>query len=71
MDDGRVPPLRQPRPGLEAAVVPPDPGPLTPDPFSADDPPPFGASWRALYAVVAGTLAALIVLFALFTRAFE
>jgi hypothetical protein len=36
-----------------------------------EDPPPLGRSWAALYAVVAGTLAALIVLFTLFTRAFE
>jgi hypothetical protein len=61
----------------------PDPRPLTPDPVSpdhrppatghasADEPPPFGGSWSALYAAVVGVLAALIVLFAFFTRAFE
>jgi hypothetical protein len=52
-------------------VVSPDPGPRTPAPVSAGEPPPFGASWNALYGIVAGTLAALIALFALFTRAFE
>ena len=36
-----------------------------------DEPPPFGRSWRALYATVACTLAALIALFYVFTRAFE
>ena len=49
----------------------PDSGPRTPVPVSADEPPPFGASWKALYVVVAGTLAALVALFALFTRAFK
>ncbi len=60
-----------------------DHGPRTPDhaspghrppatgPAAPEDPPPFGHTWAALYAIVAGTLAALIVLFALFTRAFE
>lgn len=41
------------------------------DHASPEDPPPFGHSWPALYTVVAGTLLALIVLFTLFTRAFE
>lgn len=36
-----------------------------------EEPPPFGGSWRSLYAVVLLTLAALIVLFYLFTRAFR
>lgn len=54
-----------------AGAVSPEPGPRTPDPDLSDDPPPFGHSWPALYTVVAGTLLALIVLFALFTRAFE
>ncbi len=36
-----------------------------------DEPPPFGVSWRTLYGVVACTLVALIVLFVLFTRAFQ
>lgn len=33
-----------------------------------EDPPPFGRSWATLYAVVLATLAALVVLFYLFTR---
>ena len=36
-----------------------------------DEPPPFGGSWRALYALVLGWLAAQVVLFYLFTRAFR
>jgi len=52
------------------AVVP-DPGPRTTDPGLPEEPPPFGASWRSLYAAVAVALAAAIVLLALFTRAFE
>ncbi|MGD1148716.1 MAG: hypothetical protein ABR961_12295 [Thermoanaerobaculaceae bacterium] len=71
MGDDGVPPPHRPRPGFEAEVVSPDPGPRTPAPVSAGEPPPFGASWNALYGIVAGTLAALIALFALFTRAFE
>ena len=38
---------------------------------SSEDPPPFGRSWVALYAAVAGTLAVVIVLLVAFTRAFE
>jgi hypothetical protein len=34
-----------------------------------EEPPPFGGSWRNLYAAVLITLAALVVLFYLFTRA--
>jgi hypothetical protein len=34
-----------------------------------EEPPPFGGSWRALYAAVLINLAALVVLFYLFTRA--
>ena len=37
----------------------------------AEEPPPVGGSWRALYAVVLATLAVLVVLFHLFTRAFR
>jgi len=37
----------------------------------AEEPPPTGGSWNALYAVVLATLAALVVLFHLFTRAFR
>ncbi len=51
--------------------VSPDPGPRTSDPGLPDEPPPFGASWNVLYATLAATLALLIALFALFTRAFE
>ena len=36
-----------------------------------EEPPPFGGSWRFLYAVVLLTLAVLIVLFYVFTRAFR
>jgi hypothetical protein len=36
----------------------------------ADERPPFGRSWTALYAVVLVNLAVLVVLFYLFTRAF-
>ena len=42
-----------------------------PEPGFREEPPPFGRSWGALYAVVAATLAALIVLFYAFTRALE
>jgi hypothetical protein len=37
----------------------------------ADEPPPVGGSWRTLYAVVLLNLAALVVLFKLFTGAFR
>ena len=37
----------------------------------AEEPPPFGGSWRKLYAVVLANLAVLVVLFYLFTRAFR
>ena len=47
------------------------PRPPAPGPVSPEEPPPFGGSWRALYAVVAATLALLIALFAVFTKAFE
>ena len=36
-----------------------------------EEPPPFGRSWRTLYAVVLVNLAALTVLFYLFTRYFK
>ena len=36
----------------------------------AEEPPPFGGSWRALYAVVLAWLAVQVVLFYLFTRFF-
>jgi hypothetical protein len=47
------------------------PGSRSPEPGFPDEPPPFGRSWAALYAAVVGTLAALIVLFYAFTKAFE
>jgi tetrahydromethanopterin S-methyltransferase subunit G len=37
----------------------------------ADDPPPIGRSWTALYALVIGALVLWITLFWLFTKAFE
>jgi hypothetical protein len=36
-----------------------------------EEPPPVGGSWRNLYAVVLLNLAAFVVLFYLFTRAFR
>ncbi|MDP2884064.1 MAG: hypothetical protein Q8P51_03485 [Ignavibacteria bacterium] len=36
-----------------------------------DSSPPFLRSWRRLYAVVLGELVVLIILFYLFTKAFE
>jgi hypothetical protein len=35
-----------------------------------EPPPPVGGSWATLYAVVLASLAVLVVLFYLFTRAF-
>ena len=35
-----------------------------------EEPPPVGRSWRTLYAAVLANLAALVLLFYLFTRAF-
>ena len=57
-------------------VASPDPasaGPRPPAPghASPEEPPPLGRSWVALYAAVAGFLAVLIALFAVFTRVFE
>lgn len=40
-------------------------------PYDAEEPPPFGGSWKALYAAVFISLAALVALFYLFTRAFR
>lgn len=37
---------------------------------ATDEQPPFGRSWKTLYAVVLVNLAVLVVLFYLFTRAF-
>lgn len=37
----------------------------------AEEPPPFGGSWKALYVAVLVNLAALVALFYLFTRAFR
>jgi hypothetical protein len=36
-----------------------------------EEPPPFGGSWRALYAAVLLWLAAQVLLFHLFTEAFR
>lgn len=36
-----------------------------------EEPPPFGGSWKALYAAVLINLAALVALFYLFTRTFR
>ena len=38
-------------------------------PLTEEEPPPFGGSWRVLYAAVLAWLAVLVVLFYLFTRA--
>lgn len=37
----------------------------------SEEPPPFGRSWKILYAAVLVNLAALVVLFYLFTRIFK
>jgi hypothetical protein len=37
----------------------------------AEEPPPFGRSWRTLYTAVLVNLALLVVLFYIFTRAFR
>jgi hypothetical protein len=37
----------------------------------SEEPPPFGGSWRTLYATVLCTLAVLIALFYVFTKVFE
>ncbi len=41
---------------------------LPPDATSIDDPPPFLGSWRNVYLVVLGELAALVILFYAVTR---
>ncbi len=41
------------------------------EPPREEGPPPVGGSWRNLYAAVLLNLAALVVLFYLFTRAFR
>ena len=68
--------LRAPGPDFSEPGAPsPDPGLSEPGARSPDpglqEPPPFGRSWAALYTIVAGTLLAMIAIFALFTRAFE
>ena len=40
----------------------------TPD---GEEKPPFGGSWRVLYAIVIGNLVLLILLFYAFTKAFS
>ena len=42
-----------------------------PPPKARAEPPPFGGTWARLYAVVLGELALLVILFTIFTRAFE
>lgn len=42
--------------------------PTAPD---GEEPPPFGRSWRVLYAIVLGNLALLILLCYVFTKAFS
>jgi hypothetical protein len=42
----------------------------TPTHSQTEEPPPIGGSWKTLYAVVLLNLAALVVLFYLFTRYF-
>jgi hypothetical protein len=41
------------------------------DALRAEEPPPFGRSWRTLYAAVLLNLALLVLLLYLFTRAFS
>ena len=41
------------------------------DPPGAEEPPPFGGSWRTLYAIVLLNLVLLILLFYIFTEAFS
>ncbi|MFN0149443.1 MAG: hypothetical protein ACKVU1_01865 [bacterium] len=41
-----------------------------PRPPGDDEPPPFGRSWRILYAIVLLNLAAQILLFYIFTKTF-
>ena len=43
----------------------------TPKHIEPEEPPPFGGSWKNLYAAVLINLAALVALFYLFTRAFR
>jgi hypothetical protein len=38
---------------------------------AGEDPPPFGRSWKVLYAIVVLNLAVLILLFYIFTKAFS
>ncbi|MBV8858351.1 MAG: hypothetical protein JOZ02_15570 [Acidobacteria bacterium] len=42
----------------------------THEPETREEPPPFGGSWRTLYAVLLVNLAVLTALFYLFTRYF-
>lgn len=46
-------------------------GPVEPDRGAPAEPPPFLGSWRRLYAIVLVNLVVLILLFYVFTRAFE
>ena len=40
-------------------------------PSAGEEPPPFGRSWRVLYAIVLLNLTMLILLFYAFTKAFS
>jgi hypothetical protein len=40
------------------------------EPLAAEEPPPFGGSWRRLYTIVLLNLAVLVALFFIFTRYF-
>jgi hypothetical protein len=42
----------------------------TQEPTTREEPPPFGGSWKTLYAIVLVNLAVLAALFYLFTRYF-
>ncbi len=70
MDDaeGGVGHTEAPRRSVEGSV--PGHEPPTLNLGLPDDPPPFGLRWNTLYAIVLGTLLALILLFYAFTKAF-
>lgn len=59
------------RPSDEPRGLLSEPEAWSPEPGFHEEPPPFGRSWGTLYAAVAGTLVALIVLFYAFTKALE
>lgn len=68
-------PPAKPLPGASPGEPPPGSDAGSPSPAQGHHPdddlrPPLG-SWRRMYALVLGSLAVLILLFYLFTRAFE